>query len=127
MKKHLFFLLTLLAVIFTVMPLSAQTPSNCDPVSVSTVPWSSDFEGTDAEYLGCWISASTGYRNGNTYPHIEPTPSIAHSGNAALEVAFGNIVTALPAFVEDISTLQISFWAHCNNYSYGYPNSLEIG
>ncbi|MBO7445635.1 MAG: fibronectin type III domain-containing protein [Bacteroidales bacterium] len=127
MKRLVSLLLTMLAFAFAAQPLSAQNPANCDPVSVSTLAWTSDFEGTDAQYLNCWISASTGYRNGNTYPHIEPTPSIAHGGNAALEVAFGDIVTALPAFVEDISTLELSFWAMCNNYSVGYPNSLEVG
>ena len=98
----------------------------CGAISVATTPWTSDFEGTDDQYLGCWVSASTGYRNGHTYPHIEPNSSIAHAGSHALEVAFGNIVTALPLFVENLSTLQVSFWAKTNNYSSDNP-VMELG
>ncbi len=98
----------------------------CGAISVATTPWTSDFEGTDDQYLNCWVSASTGYRNGHTYPHIEPNSIIANTGTHALEVAFGNIVTALPLFVEDLSTLQVSFWAKTNNYSSDNP-VMELG
>ena len=98
----------------------------CGAISVATTPWSTGFEGTDAELLNCWVSASTGYRNGHTYPHIEPTASIAHSGSSALEVAFGDIVTALPLFVEDLSQLQVSFWAYNNHWS-SQNAVLELG
>ena len=105
---------------------SLSFATSCGAISVATTPWTSDFEGTDEQYLNCWVSASTGYRNGHTYPHIEPSSIIAHAGSHALEVAFGNIVTALPLFVEDLSTLQISFWAKNNNYSSDNP-VMELG
>ena len=98
----------------------------CGPISVATTPWTNGFEGTDEQMINCWVSASTGYRNGHTYPHIEPTSTIAHTGSSALEVAFGDIVTALPLFVEDISTLQISFWAYNNHWS-SQNAVLELG
>ena len=98
----------------------------CGPISVATMPWSTGFEGTDEQILNCWVSASTGYRNGHTYPHIEGTASIAHSGSSALEVAFGDIVTALPLFVEDLSQLQVSFWAYNNHWS-SQNAVLELG
>ena len=98
----------------------------CGPISVATTPWTNGFEGSDEQMIGCWVSASTGYRNGHTYPHIEPTPSISHTGSSALEVAFGDIVTALPLFVEDLSTLQISFWAYNNHWS-SQNAVLELG
>ena len=101
--------------------------TSCDAISVTVTPWTANFEGTDADFLTCWVSASTGYRNGIIYPHIEPTPSIAHNSTSALEVAFGDIVTALPPFTEDLSTLELSFWAMTNNYSGSYSNILEIG
>ena len=101
--------------------------TSCNAISVTGTPWTSNFEGTDADLLACWVSASTGDHNGNTYPHIEPTPSIAHAGTSALEVAFGDIVTALPPFTEDLSTLELSFWAMTNNYSSSYSNILEVG
>ena len=96
-------------------PVSFNTA--CGPISVATTPWSTGFEGTDDQILNCWVSAATGYRNGHTYPHIEPTSIIAHTGSSALEVAFGSIVTALPLFVEDIDLLQVSFWAYNNHWS----------
>ena len=105
---------------------SLSFATSCGAISVATTPWTSDFEGTDEQYLNCWVSAATGYRNGYTYPHIEPSSIIAHAGTHALEVAFGNIVTALPLFVEDLSTLQISFWAKNNNYSSDNP-VMELG
>ncbi|MBO7494507.1 MAG: fibronectin type III domain-containing protein [Bacteroidales bacterium] len=105
-------------------PISFTTA--CGPISVATTPWSSDFEGTDAELLNCWISATTGYYNGNTFPHITNASIIAHSGTRALEIAFGDIVTALPLFVEDLSNLQVSFWAKSNNYSSDNP-TMELG
>ena len=105
-------------------PISFTTA--CGPISVAAAPWSTGFEGTDEELLACWVSASTGYRNGHTYPHIEPTSTIAHSGSRALEVAFGDIVTALPLFVEDLSTLQVSFWAYNNHWS-SQNAVLELG
>ena len=98
----------------------------CGPISVAATPWSTSFEGTDEQILNCWVSASTGYRNGHTYPHIEPTASIAHTGSSALEVAFGDIVTALPLFVENISDLQVSFWAYNNHWS-SQNAVLELG
>ena len=105
---------------------SVSFTTACGAISVATTPWSTGFEGTDAELLNCWVSASTGYRNGHTYPHIEPTASIAHSGSSALEVAFGDIVTALPLFVEDLSQLQVSFWAYNNHWS-SQNAVLELG
>ena len=104
----------------------ASFSTACGPISVATTPWSTDFEGTDAELLNCWVSASTGYYNGNTFPHITNASIIAHSGTRALEIAFGDIVTALPLFVEDLSDLQISFWAKHNNYSSDNP-TMELG
>ena len=98
----------------------------CGAISVATAPWTTDFEGTDAELLNCWISATTGYYSGNTFPHITTASSIAHSGTRALEIAFGDIVTALPLFVEDLSNLQVSFWAKTNNYSSDNP-TMELG
>ena len=105
-------------------PVSFNTA--CGPISVASTPWSTGFEGTDDQILNCWVSAATGYRNGHTYPHIEPTSIIAHTGSSALEVAFGSIVTALPLFVEDIDLLQVSFWAYNNHWS--VQNAvLELG
>jgi len=100
--------------------------TSCGAISVANMPWTTSFEGTDETVLSCWVSASTGYRNGHTYPHIEPTASIAHTGSSALEVAFGDIVTALPLFVENLSQLQVSFWAYNNHWS-SQNAVLELG
>ena len=105
-------------------PISFTTA--CGPISVATTPWTTDFEGTDGELLTCWVSASTGYYNNQTFPHIQPSSSIAHSGTRALEIAFGDIVTALPLFLEDLSNLQVSFWAKTNNYSSDNA-TMELG
>jgi hypothetical protein len=98
----------------------------CGAISVATTPWTTDFEGTDAELLNCWVPATTGYYNGNTFPHITNASTIAHSGTRALEIAFGDIVTALPLFLENLSDLQVSFWAKHNNYSSDNP-TMELG
>jgi len=98
----------------------------CGAISVATTPWTTDFEGTDAELLNCWVSATTGYYNANTFPHITNASIIAHSGSSALEIAFGDIVTALPLFLENLSDLQVSFWAKHNNYSSDNP-TMELG
>ena len=105
-------------------PISFTTA--CGAISVAATPWATDFEGTDAELLSCWVSASTGYYNSNTFPHIQPSSSIAHSGTRALEIAFGDIVTALPLFQEDLSLLQVSFWSKTNNYSSDNA-TMELG
>ena len=104
----------------------ASFSTACGAISVATTPWTTDFEGTDAELLNCWVSAATGYYNGNTFPHITNASTIAHSGTRALEIAFGDIVTALPLFVENLSDLQVSFWAKHNNYSSDNP-TMELG
>ena len=87
----------------------------CEPISVSEIAWTTDFEGTDEELLNCWASAKTTvYTNSLgtfTFPHITESSNIAHSGNSALEIAFGEIVTALPEFEESISELQLTMWA----------------
>ena len=105
---------------------SVSFTTACGPISVAAAPWTTDFEGTDAELLNCWVSATTGYYNSNTFPHIQPSSSIAHSGTRALEIAFGDIVTALPLFQEDLSLLQVSFWAKTNNYSSDNA-TMELG
>ena len=105
-------------------PVSFHTA--CGAISVAAAPYSTGFEGTDDSELACWISASTGSRNGYTYPHIEPAAVISHTGTHALEVAFGDIVTALPLFQEDISTLKVTFWAYNNHWT--VQNAvLELG
>ena len=104
----------------------ASFSTACGAISVATTPWTTDFEGTDAELLNCWVSATTGYYNGNTFPHITNASVIAHSGSSALEIAFGDIVTALPLFVENLSDLQVTFWAKTNNYSSDSP-TMELG
>jgi hypothetical protein len=105
---------------------TASFTTACGAISVAAAPWTTDFEGTDAELLNCWVSATTGYYNNNTFPHIQPSSSIAHSGTRALEIAFGDIVTALPLFQEDLSLLQVSFWAKTNNYSSDNA-TMELG
>lgn len=105
-------------------PVSFNTA--CGAISVATAPYSTGFEGTDDTELACWVSASTGSRNGYTYPHIEPAASVSHTGSHALEVAFGDIVTALPLFQENISTLKVTFWAYNNHWT--VQNAvLELG
>jgi hypothetical protein len=105
-------------------PVSFHTA--CGAISVAAAPYSTGFEGTDDTELACWISASTGSRNGYIYPHIEPAAIISHTGTHALEVAFGDIVTALPLFQEDISTLKVTFWAYNNHWT--VQNAvLELG
>ena len=98
----------------------------CDAISVTSTPWTEGFENSvdDPE---CWISALTAIRNNHTFPHIEPTASIAHSGSKALEIAFGNIVTALPQFDENLSDLLLTFWTYNNRYSSSYNTILELG
>lgn len=105
-------------------PVSFHTA--CGAISVAAAPYGTGFEGTDDSELACWISASTGSRNGYTYPHIEPAAVVSHTGTHALEVAFGDIVTALPLFQEDISTLKVTFWAYNNHWT--VQNAvLELG
>ena len=98
----------------------------CDAISVTSAPWTENFENSvdDPE---CWVSALTSVRNGHTFPYIQPSASIAHGGSKALEIAFGDIVTALPQFSEDLSELMLTFWAYNNRYSSSYNSILELG
>ncbi len=100
--------------------------TSCTSVSVTGTPWTENFENSvdDPE---CWVSAQTATRNNHTFPHIEPTASIAHGGSKALEIAFGDIVTALPQFDENLSDLMLTFWAYNNRYSSNYNTVLELG
>ena len=100
--------------------------TSCGTISVATTPWTEGFENS-VDDPDCWISAATAFNNNHTFPHIEPTASIAHSGSKALEIAFGNIVTAMPLFDESLDQLLLTFWAYQNNYSSSYSNRLELG
>ena len=100
--------------------------TSCGTISVATTPWTEGFENS-VDDPDCWISASTAFYNNHTFPHIEPTASIAHSGSKALEIAFGNIVTAMPLYDESLDQLLLTFWAYQNNYSSSYSNRLELG
>lgn len=95
------------------MQLTGLAPETAYQVYVVTV--CDGVEGTDAT------------RNNHTFPHIEPTASIAHGGSKALEIAFGDIVTALPQFDENLSDLMLTFWAYNNRYSSNYNTVLELG
>ena len=100
--------------------------TSCGTISVATTPWTEGFENS-VDDPDCWISAATAFNNNHTFPHIEPSASIAHSGSKALEIAFGNIVTAMPQFDESLDQLLLTFWAYQNNYSSSYNNRLELG
>ena len=106
------------------IPVSFRT--SCASISVTNAPWVEDFENSSDD-PDCWISASTSFYNGHTFPYIQPVASIAHGGSKALEIAFGNIVTAMPQFDESLSDLLLTFWAYTNQYSSSYSNLLEIG
>lgn len=106
------------------IPVAFRT--SCPSISVTSAPWTEDFENSTDD-PDCWISASTSYYNGHTFPYVQPASSIAHGGSKALEIAFGNIVTALPQFDESLSDLLLTFWAYNNQYSSSYSNILEVG
>lgn len=103
----------------------AHFRTDCGIISVATNPWTCDFEGTNEELLSCWTSPVQSTYSNRTFPNIEHTASIAHASSAALEIAFGNVLTALPQFEEEISTLQISFWSYHNTA--GSDALMELG
>ena len=86
-----------------------------------------DYEGTTYSANGvapdCWDVEA----DASTKPHVIGSGSYyyVHEGTKALTFyGKGNCYAAMPAFVEEINTLQIKFWMRVENTSYG---TLTLG
>ena len=84
--------------------------TECVAISVAQVPYYEQFEGYASNaFPDCWTRIA-GY---NSYPYISNASATAHGGTGYLYL-YNNtsnpIYMALPQFVEDLSTLRLSFW-----------------
>ena len=84
--------------------------TECVAISVAQVPYYEQFEGYASNaFPDCWTRIA-GY---NSYPYISNASATAHGGTGYLYLynnASNPIYMALPQFVEDLSTLRLSFW-----------------
>lgn len=92
----------------------------------SSIPYTTDFESDQANGdPECWTIVRT---SGN-YPLVNNGVSYAHGGTKALYYGTASAqnvsVAALPAFVEDVTGLELTFWLRA--YSASCTNTLEVG
>ena len=104
--------------------------TECAAISVAESPYIESFEGyATYAFPDCWTKIA-GYVSGSyNYPDIRNSSSTAHSGTGYLflsNTADNPIITALPQFVEDLSTLRLSFWMKPGNTS-SFVGRLELG
>ena len=89
---------------------STAFKTECTAISVAQMPYYEQFEGYASNaFPDCWTRIA-GY---NSYPYISNSSSTAHNGNGYLYLynnATNPIYMALPSFVEELSTLRLSFW-----------------
>ena len=104
--------------------------TECVAISVIDQPYIEQFEGyASYSFPDCWTRIS-GYTSGaNEYPYVNNASSTAHAGSGYLylyNTSATPIVMALPQFVEDLSTLRLSFWMKPAGTS-TYYGRVEVG
>ncbi|MBQ6276738.1 MAG: fibronectin type III domain-containing protein [Bacteroidales bacterium] len=106
-------------------PIMITFRTECEAVSI---PYSQNFDSeTDYAIPDCWKNIATYYTGTYTYPGVYNSSTYAHSTSKSLRMytytsATQNIV-ALPP-MDDINTLQISFWAR---YYSTNPTEFQLG
>jgi hypothetical protein len=93
------------------------------------------FENFDTRYTGsgaqalkdCWTTPVTYTANNGTFPAAYNYADAAHSGSWSLEVKGDNGMFTLPEFSNDITTLQINFWANTTAADADAAGTMEVG
>ncbi len=93
------------------------------------------FENFDTRYTGsgaqalkdCWTTPVTYTANNGTFPAAYNYAEAAHSGSWSLEVKGDNGMFTLPEFSNDITTLQINFWANTTASNAAGAGTMEVG
>lgn len=93
------------------------------------------FENFDTRYTGsgaqalkdCWTTPVTYEANNGTFPAAYNYADAAHSGSWSLEVKGDNAMFTLPEFSNDITTLQINFWANTTAADAAGAGTMEVG
>lgn len=93
------------------------------------------FENFDTRYTGsgaqalkdCWTTPVTYTANNGTFPAAYNYAEAAHSGSWSLEVKGDNAMFTLPEFSNDITTLQINFWANTTASNAAGAGTMEVG
>ena len=93
------------------------------------------FENFDTRYTGsgaqalkdCWTTPVTYEANNGTFPAAYNYADAAHSGSWSLEVKGDNGMFTLPEFSNDITTLQINFWANTTASNAAGAGTMEVG
>lgn len=93
------------------------------------------FENFDTRYTGsgaqalkdCWTTPVTYTANNGTFPAAYNYADAAHSGSWSLEVKGDNGMFTLPEFSNDITTLQINFWANTTASNAAGAGTMEVG
>lgn len=105
---------------------SARLPfmTDCGPVLVTEEhPWFEDFEGYPGNGEQPFICWATPVKPNGPFVYCGYSSS-CHSGSNSAELKGSTNVLVLPEFINDIHTLQISFWATATSTSLG---NLEVG
>ena len=105
---------------------SARLPfmTACGPVLVTEEhPWFEDFEGYPGNGEQPFICWATPVKPNGPFVYCGYSSS-CHSGSNSAELKGSTNVLVLPEFINDIHTLQISFWATATSTSLG---NLEVG
>lgn len=94
------------------------------------------FENFDTRYTGsgakalkdCWTAPVTYTADNGAFPAVYAGWSeAAHSGSNSLEVKGNNGMFTLPEFSNDITTLQINFWANTTANDAAGAGTMEVG
>jgi len=93
----------------TTVPISTSFRTTCVAIENSELPYVMNFDSlptgaVTADNLSCW-TVNSSY---SSYPTISSYQS--HSGNALQLYGYTIQTVAMPAFEDDLSTLQLSFW-----------------
>jgi hypothetical protein len=108
---------------------SLSFKTECGIIPVDNVPYSEGFEGyASYAFPDCWTLIAGYSTTSYDYPYVNNTAtpntgsgSLYFSNNAA-----NPIYVALPAFVDDINTLRVSFWMKPNGTTAAYGR-FEVG
>ena len=109
---------------------SVSFKTECVAISVANQPYIEQFEGyASYSFPDCWTSISSYSSSSYVYPYVNNAASTAHAGSGYLylyNTSAYPIVMALPQFVEDLSTLRLSFWMKPAGTT-SYYGRVEVG
>ena len=109
---------------------SLSFKTECVAISVAEMPYFEQFEGyASYSFPDCWTRISGYSSSSYDYPYINNASATAHAGSGYLylyNTSASPIVMALPAFVEDLSTLRLSFWMKPSGTT-SYYGRVEVG